>query len=142
MATPPNVTLVEVDAWDLRCIFNESLLVANVAYGALTMVPRRKKPGSRTWSYRDKNDNEVATVHFYETGGLVVSPPDPKSVMVDGVRYVVYDEELRANPERRLFSKSVKWQKRYGCYRKLKCCAFGPRATVSIPSPPNTQVEG
>ena len=135
MTTPANVDLVELDAWELRCIFNESLLLANVASGRLTMVPRnpKKPPGSRLWSYRDRNNDEVATAHFYERNGSVVSPPDPKSVKVGNIRYVLYDDDLSANPEKRYFN-SKEWRKRYGCYRKVKCCVFGPLNVLSVVS--------
>jgi hypothetical protein len=145
MATPPNTEPVYVDAWTLRCIFNQSLLLAGVSTGTLKMVPKnlRKKPSrstrsqdppgttSQTYTYRDKNDNEVATVHFYDYKGTPLSPPDPKTVTVGSRRYTVHSEDLKANPEKRYF-RTRKWQSRYGCLRKLKCCFSGPLASVAL----------
>jgi hypothetical protein len=81
------------------------------------------------FSYRDRDDNEVATVHFYHLNLVPLSPPDPKSIRIDRKRYLPYPEDLAANPEKRLV-KSIKWRKRYGCYRGLRCCLFGPLAMV------------
>ena len=95
------------------------------------MAPKnsRKKPGSRTWVYRDKNGDEVATVHFKDDNGAPLAEPDPKTITVGNRRYIIHDERLKANPEERYF-KSVKWRKRYGCFRKLRCCQTGPLVTV------------
>lgn len=113
-----------------------SLLLARVAVGELVATPRNKgnkssrphdPPGSKgqLFTYRDRSDNDVATVHFYHFNGVLLSPPDPKSIWIDGKRYLIYPEDLMANPEKRKF-KTIKWQKRYGCYRAFACCLRGP----------------
>ena len=132
MATPPNKTPVLVDAWALRCIFNKALIVANTAYGNLTMKPARprKAPGSRHWVYLDKNGDEVATAHFKERD--VLDEPDPKTVTVGDVRYVIFPEDHKKNPENRLFNTRAA-RELYGCYRKVRCCLFGPLAVLRVP---------
>ena len=142
MATPANVEPVYLDAWELRCIFNSSLLLARVAAGELIVSPRNKgnnsprsqdPPGSKGqyFTYRDRDDNEVATVHFFHLNGMPLSPPDPKSIWVERKRYLVHTEDLIANPEKKLF-RTIKWRKRYGCYRNLKCCLQGPLVAVPL----------
>jgi hypothetical protein len=140
MATPPDVELILLDAWDLRCIFNHSQLVARLAAGELTSALKypRKKPGPKrpsdadgtvqqSFLYFDLEGNEVATVHYWHLNGVPVSDPDPKAVRVEHRRFVVYPDE-RKDPEKRL--KYVWLQKCYGWYRKLKCYVFGPLAVV------------
>jgi len=144
MASPANVVLVHLDAWGLRCIFSHSLLLARVAAGELYASPKNKgnpsprsqdPPGTRgqMFTYRDRNGDEVATVHYYHMNGSPRSEPDPKTIRIGPKRYVIHPEDAKANPEKRLFGADAKkMRKLYGCYRKCSCSLRGPVDTVPL----------
>ena len=142
MATPPDVEVVLVDAWDLRCIFNHSRLVARVKSGELVSALKypRKKPGpkrrqdppgtvNQAFIYSDHHGNEVASVHYWHLNGVPVSPVDPKAIRIGPKRFVIFPDDETANPEKKWFM-SVIGRKAYGFFRKMKCFVFGPLATV------------
>ena len=98
------------------------------------MVPRnpKQKVGSRLWAYLDKNDDEIATAHFYEKNGRCTSPPDPLTVTVGSTRYVRYPDDLDANPEKKLTTEAEKNQ--YKNERKIQCFASGALAKAEFVS--------
>jgi len=138
MSTPTDVKPIYVDAWVLRCIFNWSLK-ARVRSGELRAVPKNKpKPSTRPqdppgamrqgFRYFDRKNNEVATVQYWHVQDKLVSPIDPKAIYVGPQRYMIFPDDLEANPEHRF--EQIWKQKLYGFYRKAKCFIFGPVAWV------------
>ena len=79
--------------------------------------------------YFDSNDNEVATVQYWHIDGVPVSPIDPKAITVGVQRYVIFHDDLAANPEN--CYKQVWQRKIYGLYMKVKCFVFGPEVRVA-----------
>lgn len=138
----PDPSIVEVDAWVLRCIFNRSFVLAREARGEFTVRPKkpRKKASpannprypegtlQRGWVYEDKDGNEIVSAHWWFHGDRRVSPVDPKAIRIGDVRYVEYPERLKKNPEERF---THTWQRKlYGRYRKIMCRVWGPIAVI------------
>lgn len=137
----PNYTVVEVNAWSLRCIFNHSNIAQRIADGEFTLVRRPKANLSKMPNHpagtrsqhvwiNDLSGTEVATAHFYEGPSGPVTPLDPKTIKIRNLRYVVHPDKKIANPEHRL---PFKWmRKTYGWIRrKLICPVFGPIDTLA-----------
>src|SRR6266536_3795496 len=109
-----NITVQEVSAWQLRCMFNQSRIVERHAADEFTVTARKKSNPSK-WSnhpkdtrshyftFRDRNGDEIATAHRYLCPTGPVTDFDPKTLTINGLRYVIIpDDPLRANPEHRL----------------------------------------
>src|SRR5712692_5080677 len=136
MADP---TVVEVNAWALRCMFNESNIVLRHATGEFTRVTTKSRPSknpehpkntkSEHLEYRDKNGNEVATAHYFVCPTVWESPIDPKTLKIGDLRYTIHPDRFIANPEHKL---PFTWMKK--CYgwvrRKIICPIFGPVAVL------------
>jgi hypothetical protein len=131
-----NYTPVEVNAWTLRCIFNQSRIPERIATGEFMLVPRPKAKMSKlpnhpqgtlsqhAWIY-DQSGIEVASAHYYVSPTGPVTPLDPKTIKIGGKRYTIDPDPQRANPEHRL---PYLWmRKTYGWLRrKIICPVFGP----------------
>ena len=133
-------TVVEINAWDLRCIFNQSNMTQRIDTGEFTLVRRPKAKPSKNPNHpagtksqhvtiNDQHGTEVATAHFFESPAGPVTPLDPKTIKIGDIRYVIHPERLLANPEHRL--PFIWMQKAYGWVRrKIICPVFGPIAVV------------
>lgn len=132
-----NYTVVEVNAWVLRCIFNRSNIAQRIDAGEFTLVRRSKAKPSKLPNHptgtksqhvwiNDLSGTEIATAHFYEgPTGQRVTPLDPKTIKIGNLRYTIHPVREIANPEHRL---PFRWmQKAYGWIRrKIICPVFGP----------------
>jgi hypothetical protein len=129
-------TVVRVNAWTLRCIFNQSKIVDRHAVGEFTAIleksglPKTRPPGTKSeqWLYQDRNGNEVAKAHRYVIPTGVPTPLDPKSVKIGNLRYQLHVGRMRANPERWLWFVGLK--KCYGWIERKRCAMFGAIAVV------------
>lgn len=133
-------TVVEVNAWTLRCMFNQSRIVERHETGEFSVAPRNKGNPSRwpdhpkdtrghMYTFRDVDGNEVATAHRYTCPDAPVTPFDPKTLKIGHLRYTIHPDVATANPENRL---RFKWLKRcYGWVRRnIICPVFGPLAVL------------
>lgn len=127
---------VEVNAWTLRCIFNQSHIPERIAAGEFTVTLRTKANLSKMpnhpkdtrsqhmWIY-DQSGVEVASAHQYICPMGPVTPLDPKAIKIGTTRYVIDPDRLKANPEHRL--QHVWMRKVYGWIRRnIICPVFGP----------------
>jgi hypothetical protein len=130
------ITQIEVNAWTLRCIFNQSRIPDRIATTEFTTIPRQKAKPSQMpnhpkntrsqhlWIY-DQTGEEIASAHYYVSPTGPVTPLDPKAIKIGGIRYVIHPNPLIANPEHAL--PFVWMRKVYGWIRrKIICPAFGP----------------
>lgn len=130
-------TVVEVNAWTLRCMFNRSNIPQRIEAREFTLVPRPKaklstKPNhpkdtrSQHVFVHDQSGVEVATAHYYVCPTGPVTPLDPKTLKIRDIRYVINPDQNVANPENRL---PYIWMRRvYGWVRRtIICPVFGPR---------------
>src|SRR5947207_2736153 len=103
----------EVNAWTLRCMFNQSHIVERFEANEFTAIPRNKSNPSKWpdhpkdtrsyyFTFRDKDGKEVATAHRYICPEGPVTPFDPKTLTIDGLRYVLDPDLTIQNPEHRL----------------------------------------
>ena len=132
-------TVVEVNAWTLRCMFNESEIVARHAAGEFTRVTTKsrrsnnpdhpKDTRSEYLQYRNRDGDEVATAHYYVCPAGPVSTPDPKTLKIGDLRYTIHVDPSIANPEHTL---PFIWMRK--CYgwvrRRIICPVFGPLAVL------------
>jgi hypothetical protein len=74
---------------------------------------------------RDQGGVEIGTAHHYVYQGTPISPLDPKTFTIGGIRYTIDPNPEKANPEHRL---PFRWMKKtYGWIRRnIICPAFGP----------------
>ena len=136
MATIPNVEIVYLNAWQLRCIFNQSRIASRYVAGEFTVAPRDQGNASsqpdhpkdtrgHMYTFRDLNGIEVATAHRYTAPNGFETPFDPKTVKIGHLRYVIHSNSATANPEHRLRFRIAK--KCYGWVRRrIICPLFGP----------------
>jgi hypothetical protein len=136
----PDYTLAEVNAWTLRCIFNQSRLEERITAGEFTIVSKRKASISKNPQYppntksqmiwiQDQNGTEVATAHYFVCPAGPVTPLDPKTIKIGSIRYIIAPERLRAYPEEHL--PYIWMRKVYGWVRrKIICPVFGPLDVV------------
>src|SRR5206468_150536 len=92
-------TVVEVNAWVLRCIFSESKILARQTAGEFTAVTTKSRLSKKSWHpagtrsehwvYQDRNGIEIATAHCYVAPTGRVSLPDPKTVKIGDLRYAI-----------------------------------------------------
>ena len=132
-------TVVEVSAWTLRCMFNESHIVARHAAEEFTRVVTKSRTSknsdhpqdtrSEHLQYRNRDGDEVATAHWYVCPTGPVSQIDPKTLKIGDLRYTIYPDTAAANPEHKL---PFVWMRIcYGWVRRnIICPAFGPRAVL------------
>jgi hypothetical protein len=132
-------TVFEVNAWELRCMFNKSHIVARHAAGEFTMEATKSRPskkpnhpeGTRSEHlvFRDRNGDEVATAHCYTCPTGPLSTPDPKTLKIGDLRYTIHPNPMIANPEHWL---PFLWMKKcYGWVRRnIICPVFGPVAVL------------
>jgi hypothetical protein len=135
-------TIVEVNAWVLRCMFNRSNIAQRIAAGEFNLVPSpkaklSKKPNhpqntrsQHVWIY-DQNGVEVASAHYYICPTGPVTPLDPKTLKIGLLRYTVNPDTAIANPEHGL--KYVWMRKVYGwIQRNIVCPVFGPLDVLPV----------
>jgi hypothetical protein len=132
-------TVIEVNAWVLRCMFNQSRIVERISAGEFTTTLRRKTLSKRLnhpngtrsemlW-IRDQGGIEIGTVHHYIFPNGPATPLDPKTLTVGTTRYVIHPDQKIANPEHLL--PFVWMQRMYGWIRrKIICPVFGPLDVV------------
>jgi len=132
-------TVVEVNAWTLRCMFNWSHIVGRHQAGEFQRFPSgkgnpSKKPNhpkdtrSQHLVYKDKNGDEVATAHHYVCPIGPVTEVDPKTLKIGDLRYTIHPDTNIANPENNL--PFVWMRKLYGRAMKIICRVFGPVAVL------------
>jgi hypothetical protein len=132
-------TVIEVNAWTLRCMFNESNIIARHAAGEFTRATTKSRPSknpnhpkdtrSEHVVYRDEGGDEVATAHCYTCPTGPVSPIDPKTLKIGDLRYTIHPDTAVANPEHKL--PFVWMRKCYGWVRRnIICPVFGPLAVL------------
>ena len=136
----PDYTVSEVNAWTLRCIFNQSRIVERIAAGEFTIDAKPKASTSKNPAHppetksqhvwiRDHNGTEVASAHYYVCPSGPVTPLDPKTIKIRSIRYIIDPDPLRANPEHRL--PYIWMRKSYGWVRrKIICPVFGAKDTL------------
>src|SRR5713101_3390347 len=129
-------TVVRVNAWTLRCIFNQSRIIERHAAGEFTAVleksglPKTRPPGTKSeqWLYLDRNGNEVAKAHRYVSPAGVPTSLDPKTLKIGNLRYLGHVDRKRNNPEDWL---PFLWMRKcYGWVERKRCSLFGPIAVV------------
>lgn len=133
-----------IDVWTLRCIYNHSDYVHQIATGVLVPLLRE------TFSVQPDGSSTVQVYYGTETprfalvrlqwfegrnGEILRSGrKDPKEMYAEvGQRRVSFHihkgdtpwQRVRKEPER-LFQGNVRLQEWYGCWRTLKCSVFGP----------------
>jgi hypothetical protein len=136
MANHTLVEVVEVNAWTLRCMFNQSRIPDRIASGELSIekspkAKLSKKPNhpkdsksQHIW-IRDQSGVEVASAHYYVCPTGPVTPLDPKTIKIGSIRYVIHPDTIKANPEHRL--PFIWMRKVYGWIRrKVICPVWGP----------------
>ena len=136
-------TVVEVNAWTLRCMFSESAIHTRHATGEFSLVTTKSRPSknknhpkdtrSEHLQYRNQDGDEIATAHHYVCPTGPVSQIDPKTLKIGNLRYTIHPDTLVANPEHRL---PYIWMRK--CYgwvrRKIICPVFGPLAILPATS--------
>lgn len=133
------ILVIEVNAWILRCMFNESRIEERRARQEFVRQTTKSRPSKRPnhpkdtrsefLMYRNRNGEEVATAHHYVCPSGDVTRPDPKSLTIGGIRYVIHPETPKANPENKL--PFVWMRKCYGWVRRnIICPVFGPLAVL------------
>jgi hypothetical protein len=139
------ITTVEVNAWTLRCMFNESHILKRRENGEFTMTRTKSRPSkkpdhpkdtkSEHLLFRDNNGDEVATAHWYLFPTGETTPADPKTLTIQGIRYTIHPDPTVANPENRL---PFVWMRRwYGWLRReIVCPLFGPLSVLPEGAPP------
>src|SRR5713101_1084912 len=106
-------TVEEVNAWTLRCMFNQSHIVERHERGEFTVTPRDKGNPSKwpnhpkdtrgyMYTFRNKDGVEVATAHRYVCPTGPVTPFDPKTLKIGDLRYTIHPDPAVANPEHKL----------------------------------------
>jgi len=131
-----NYTVVEVNAWVLRCMFNQSHIPRRIEAGEFILVPRPKAKPSKLPNHpkdtisqhvwiRDQSGIEVGTAHYYTCPSGPVTPLDPKTLKIGSLRYTIHPDARVANPEHEL---PYLWMRKvYGWVRrKVICPVFGP----------------
>jgi hypothetical protein len=134
-------TTVRINAWALRCIFNQSNIAQRITNGEFTLVRDPKAKPSKMPNHptgtisqmvwiNDRSGTEVVTAHFYEGPTGPVTPLDPKAIKIGNIRYTVHGNQKVANPEHRL---PLLWMRKvYGWIRRnIICPLFGPLDRLS-----------
>jgi hypothetical protein len=129
-------SVVEVNAWVLRCIFNQSRIPERIEAGEFRIIPKPRAKASKLPNHpkdtksqhvfiHDRSGVEVATAHYYTSPSGPVTPLDPKTLKIGKLRYVIHPDPKIANPEHML--PFVWMRKVYGWIRRrIVCPAFGP----------------
>ena len=81
------------------------------------------------FTYTDHDSREVATVHYFHCDGFLVTEPDPKTITVGNTRYVIHEEPLMKDPEKRY---PEQFRHYFTCWYRLMCCLYGPLAKVPL----------
>lgn len=128
-------------------MFNQSRIIARHESNEFSVTPRDKGNPSKWlnhpkdtrgyyFTFRDGDGIEVATAHRYLCPSGPVTDFDPKTLTINGLRYVLIPDPKVANPEHRL--PFIWMRKAYGWVRRhVICPVFGPlavlpRITVSL----------
>lgn len=132
----PDYTVVEINAWTLRCMFNQSRIPQRIDAGEFKIIPRPRASRSKNPNHpkdtksqhvfiHNQSGVEVATAHYYVSPNGPITPLDPKTIKIGGLRYVVNPDPKIANPEHKL--PFIWMRKVYGWIRrKIVCPVFGP----------------
>jgi hypothetical protein len=129
-------TKVRVDVWELRCRFNRSGYLEDVASGRLTKIRNRRNPSvhgplntfQEQWYINDPvSGDELARVSmFVNPDDSPASPPDPKFLRLHGINYHLRTGGPSANDPAARWPHTNWKRKLYVFWRKrIKCPLLG-----------------